>query len=146
MLIFASMTEVKLQKSISAKIQVLALALLLVLGFFSCKTASSPSRKGNTGMSTETGMASFYANKHNGKKTASGERFQNTKLTAAHQTIPFGTMVKVTNLSNGKTVEVRINDRGPFAKGRIIDLSRSAAKKIDMIDAGVTKVKIEYRK
>ena len=138
------MNEVKNVPSIKILIQ--ALVLLLVLGLFSCKTASSPPSKEKTKLRTETGMASFYANKHNGKKTASGERYQSSKLTAAHKTLPFGTMVKVTNLSNGKTVEVRINDRGPFARGRIIDLSRSAAKQIDMINAGVTKVKLEYRK
>jgi rare lipoprotein A len=140
------MNEEKTIIGTSFKIWIQALAILLVLGLFSCKTGSSPVRKGNAKVSTETGMASFYANKHNGKKTASGERFQNSKLTAAHQTLPFGTMVKVTNLSNGKSVEVRINDRGPYAKGRIIDISRSAAKKIDMINAGVAKVKLEYRK
>ena len=140
------MNEVKAIISPLVKIRVQALAILLVLGLYSCKTASSPARKGNARVSTETGMASFYANKHNGNKTANGERYQSTKLTAAHQTLPFGTMVKVTNLSNGKSVEVRINDRGPYAKGRIIDLSRSAAKKIGMIDAGVAKVKLEYKK
>jgi rare lipoprotein A len=124
-----------------AKVRIQALAILLVLGLFSCRTASTPAGK----LSTETGMASFYANKHNGKKTASGERYQGNKLTAAHKTIPFGTMVKVTNLSNGKTVQVRVNDRGPYAKGRVIDLSRSAAKKIGMINDGVTKVKLEYK-
>ena len=65
-------------------------------------------------------------------------------MTAAHKKLPFGTKVKVTNLSNGKTVKVRINDRGPFISGRIIDLTRAAAKKIDMINQGVTKVKISY--
>jgi rare lipoprotein A len=146
MLIFASMTEVAHLISTLLKIRIQALVFLLVLGLFSCRTASSPAGKGEAKLRTETGMASFYANKHNGKKTANGERYQHTKLTAAHKTLPFGTMVKVTNLSNGKTVEVRINDRGPFVRGRIIDLSRSAAKQIDMIRAGVTRVKIAYRK
>jgi rare lipoprotein A len=91
-------------------------------------------------------MASYYANKHVGKKTASGEAYRSNKLTAAHKTLPFGTSVKVTNLSNGKSVVVRINDRGPFIRGRIIDLSKAAARKIDMIKAGVTKVRIEYKK
>ena len=79
---------------------------------------------------TQKGKASFYADKFNGRKTASGETFRNSKLTAAHKTLPFGTMVKVTNQSNGKTVKVRINDRGPFVLGRIIDLSKKAAKNI----------------
>jgi rare lipoprotein A len=124
------------------KICIQALALLLVLGFFSCRTGSALGGR----LVTETGKASFYSNKHNGKKTASGERYSSNKLTAAHKKLPFGTMVTVTNLSNGKSVEVRINDRGPYARGRIIDLSRSAARKIDMIQDGVVKVKIQYRK
>lgn len=81
-----------------------------------------------------------------GGKTASGETFHQNKLTAAHKKLPFGTIVKVTNLSNNKSVTVRINDRGPFVSGRIIDLSKAAAQQIDLVAAGVTKVKIEYRK
>lgn len=95
---------------------------------------------------TQTGKASFYADKFNGRKTANGERFSNSKLTAAHKTLPFGTKVKVTNLSNGKTVKVRINDRGPFVAGRMIDLSKKAAKRIDLVNNGVGNVKIKYRK
>lgn len=93
---------------------------------------------------TESGYASYYADKYDGRKTSNGEIFRQRKLTAAHKTLPFGTKVKVTNLSNGKTVKVRINDRGPFIEGRIIDLSKAAAKKVNMISAGVTKVKIRY--
>ena len=89
-------------------------------------------------------MASYYADKYIGRKTSSGERFKQNKLTAAHKTLPFGTKVKVTNLSNGQSVKVRINDRGPFIQGRIIDLSKKAAKKIDMVNTGVTKVTIRY--
>ncbi|MES2733674.1 MAG: septal ring lytic transglycosylase RlpA family protein [Bacteroidota bacterium] len=91
-------------------------------------------------------MASYYANKFAGRKTASGEKYRKSKKTAAHQTLPFGTRVKVTNLANGRTVKVRINDRGPFAKGRIIDLSKSAARKVGLLQAGVAKVKLEYKK
>lgn len=93
---------------------------------------------------SETGMASFYADKYDGRKTSNGEIFRQSKLTAAHKTLPFGTKVKVTNLNNGKSVKVRVNDRGPFIAGRIIDLSKSAAKKIDLVNAGVAKVKIRY--
>src|SRR5688572_14799873 len=75
----------------------------------------------------QTGKASFYADKFDGTITASGEKYRHNKLTAAHKTLPFGTKVRVTNLSNNKTVEVVINDRGPYVDGRIIDLSRSAA-------------------
>lgn len=93
---------------------------------------------------SETGLASFYAESYNGRKTANGEIFHSSALTAAHKTLPFGTKVKVTNLKNGKSVKVRINDRGPFISGRIIDLTKAAAKKIDMINDGVVKVKIRY--
>ncbi len=95
---------------------------------------------------TQTGKASYYADKFNGRKTASGERFRNSKLTAAHKTLPFGTKVKVTNRRNGKSVKVRINDRGPFIAGRIIDLSKKAAKKIDIDKEGVGMVRIKYKK
>ncbi len=91
----------------------------------------------------EIGQASFYANKFNGRKTASGEIFSQRKMTAAHRTLPFGTIIKVTNLSNNKSVKVRVNDRGPFSRKRIIDLSRKAAKELDFIKAGVARVKIE---
>ena len=95
---------------------------------------------------SQTGKASYYADKFDGRKTASGEIFRNQKLTAAHKTLPFGTKVKVTNLNNGKTVKVRVNDRGPFIPGRIIDLSKRAAKKIKLDEEGVAKVKITYKK
>ena len=94
----------------------------------------------------ETGKASFYADKFVGRKTASGAVFKQNKLTAAHKTLPFGTKVKVKNQANGKTVKVRINDRGPFVQGRIIDLSKKAAKRIDMVNAGISEVTIKYKK
>ena len=116
--------------------------LLLLIVFSSCHRKSVPSSQEVSG--TETGLASFYSESYNGKKTANGEIYNSSEYTAAHKKLPFNTKVKVTNLSNGKTVKVRINDRGPFVTGRIIDLTRKAAKKIDMIGAGVTKVKISY--
>ncbi|WMN05938.1 septal ring lytic transglycosylase RlpA family protein [Marivirga arenosa] len=91
----------------------------------------------------QTGKASFYADKFEGKLTASGEKYKHNKLTAAHKTLPFGTVVKVTNTSNNQAVEVRINDRGPFVEGRVIDLSRSAAEKLKFINQGLAEVKIE---
>lgn len=93
-------------------------------------------------------MASFYGagDGYNGRKTANGETFNKNKLTAAHKTLPFGTIVKVKNLGNGQTVKVRINDRGPFVKGRIIDLSEKAAKKINMRQQGVAEVTLKYRR
>ncbi len=93
--------------------------------------------------SQKKGKASYYADKFEGRKTASGEVYKSKKLTAAHKTLPFGTKVKVTNLANNKSVIVIINDRGPFTKGRIIDLSKSAAQKIDGIRDGIMDVKIE---
>ncbi len=93
---------------------------------------------------SETGMASYYSESYNGKKTANGEIYHSSEYTAAHKTLPFGTKVKVTNLNNGKSVKVRVNDRGPFIAGRIIDLTRTAAQKLDMVTAGVVKVKISY--
>lgn len=95
---------------------------------------------------SQTGKASFYADKFNGRKTASGETFRNSKKIAAHKTLPFGTKVKVTNLKNGRSVKVRIADRGPFVAGRIIDLSQKAARKIDMDKEGVGNGKIEWKK
>ncbi len=91
----------------------------------------------------ESGTASWYGGKFQGRKTANGEIFDTYKFTAAHKTLPFNTIVRVTNLNNGLSVEVRINDRGPFVKGRIIDLSRAAAEKLDMTASGVAPVRIE---
>lgn len=94
----------------------------------------------------EVGHASFYGNKFNGRSTASGEKFTQSKLTAAHKRYAFGTLVKVTNLANGKSVIVRINDRGPFVRGRVIDVSMSAAKSLGFVRAGTAKVKLELIK
>ncbi len=91
----------------------------------------------------QKGTASFYADKFEGKQTASGEKYKHKKLTAAHKFLPFGTLVKVTNLENMESVEVRINDRGPFVEGRIIDLSRSAAEKLKFTNKGLAEVQIE---
>ena len=92
------------------------------------------------------GTASFYSDQFHGRKTANGETFRKDQLTAAHPSLPFGTWVRVTNLSNGKDVVVRINDRGPFVKGRIIDLSLTAAKEIGIMQNGVVQVKLEALK
>lgn len=88
------------------------------------------------------GKASYYGGKFHGRKTASGEYFNQYEMTAAHKTLPFGTMVKVTNLTNNRTVIVRINDRGPFKANRIIDVSLAAAKQLDMIQQGIVPVTI----
>jgi rare lipoprotein A len=98
------------------------------------------------GYVTKTGLASYYADYYEGRTTANGEIFRQSKKTAAHKTIPFGTKVVVTNLKNNKSVVVRINDRGPFVNGRIIDLTKNAAKRIGMLNDGVANVKIRYKK
>ena len=88
-------------------------------------------------------MASFTADEQHGQLTASGERYNMRELVAAHPLLPFGTIVKVTNLENGKSVQVRINDRGPFVKSRIIDLSFAAAKQLGFVEKGTVQVQIE---
>jgi rare lipoprotein A len=92
------------------------------------------------------GKASYYGPKFHGKKTANGEIFDQNKMTAAHKSLPFGTVCKVTNRSNRKSVIVRINDRGPFVKGRILDLSYQAMKMLGGLRSGVINVKIEIIK
>ena len=91
-------------------------------------------------------MASYYGDEFNGKKTASGEVYNKWDYTCAHRNLPFGTKIKVTNMENKKSVIVRVNDRGPHIKGRIVDLSYAAAKDIDIIIKGVVRVKIEVIK
>lgn len=92
---------------------------------------------------TETGIASWYGYPYHGRHAANGEIYDMEKLTAAHRTLPFGTWVRVTNLTNSKTVDVRITDRGPFIDGRIIDLSKAAAREIDMIGPGLARVRVD---
>ena len=93
--------------------------------------------------SSETGLASWYGHPYHGRAAANGEIYDMEKLTAAHRTLPFGTMVRVTRTESGQSVEVRITDRGPFVDGRIIDLSRAAARAIDLIGPGVAEVRVE---
>jgi rare lipoprotein A len=96
------------------------------------------------GLRTEYGLASWYGRERYGRRTASGEIYEGNKLTAAHRTAPFGTYARVTNLANGRTVEVRINDRGPAIGGRVLDLSYAAARQLDMVHAGIARVKVEW--
>src|SRR5688572_26304954 len=91
----------------------------------------------------QTGKASFYADKFEGSSTASGEKYKHSKLTAAHKSLPFGTKVRVTNLANNQSVEVIINDRGPYVDGRIIDVSKSAAEQLGFVNQGLAEVKLE---
>ena len=92
---------------------------------------------------TQSGKASYYSKRATGSRTANGERLHHDSLTCAHRSYPFGTILKVTNVLNGKQVFVRVNDRGPFRKGRIIDLSWGAAKAIGMIAQGIASVTVE---
>jgi rare lipoprotein A len=91
----------------------------------------------------QVGRASWYGDWHHGRKTASGERFNKNELTAAHRTLPLGTEARVTNLENGRAVEVLVNDRGPYIKGRVIDLSEAAAKELGMKEKGLARVMVE---
>jgi len=91
----------------------------------------------------QIGIASYYGRKFHKKRTANGEIFNMNKVSAAHKTYPLGTKVKVTNMKNGKSIKLTINDRGPYVKGRIIDLSYKAARKIDFVNQGTTKVRID---
>lgn len=109
-------------------------SLILLLLF------STPS---GTALYTADGKASYYADRMQGHRTANGERYDKTLLTAAHATLPFNTYVEVTNVSNGKTVVVRINDRMAHSRQRVIDLSRAAAQQIDLIRAGIGAVKLQ---
>jgi rare lipoprotein A len=91
----------------------------------------------------EGGEASYYARLLEGRPTASGEIYRGSALTAAHRTLPFGTHLRVTNLANGRSVEVRVNDRGPFHRRRVVDLSRAAAERLDMVHRGHASVRLE---
>jgi len=126
----------------SLSLKKITVYLCIMLFLLSCSSKQLRSDSKGIGY-TESGKASFYAMKYQFKKTASGERLDNRSFTAAHRTLPFGKKVKVTNLKNGKSVTVTITDRGPFVKGRVIDLTQSAFKKIGNIESGVINVNIE---
>ena len=123
----------------------MTLVLLCSILMSGCSSLESKTDKNLVGY-TESGKASFYADKHQSRKTANGEFYKHELSTAAHRTLPFGARVKVTNLENGKSVVVNINDRGPFAKGRVIDLSKSAFSAIGSTSAGIINVRIEVIK
>ncbi|MGR2737304.1 septal ring lytic transglycosylase RlpA family protein [Billgrantia sp. Q4P2] len=123
-----------------------ALTLLVLLLIAGCagrdggrggERVSAPS-----GWNGEQGQASFYADRYHGRRTASGEAHDRNALTAAHRSLPFGTRVRVTRLDNGRETVVRVNDRGPFIRGRVIDLSRRAAEELDMVGQGVVNVRL----
>lgn len=113
----------------------LCMALLLLIFFFP-----------TTAHAQQRGKATYYSKRATGARTSDGSRLHHDSLTCAHRTYPFGTMVKVTNLSNGKSVVVKVTDRGPFSRGRIIDLSYRAAQEIGMLSAGVAMVELQVQK
>lgn len=112
--------------------------LILAVGLCAATFAAN-----TVGVYKSNAVASYYADKFHGRKTANGETFDMYALTAAHKSLPFNTMVKVTNLDNGKSVVVRINDRGPFVAGREIDISKAAASKLGMLSAGTARVSLQ---
>jgi rare lipoprotein A len=116
--------------------------VVFLLALYGCSSIPSGGRDNWIGH-TESGEASFYADQFQNQKTASGERYNHSLKTAAHNKIPFGSSVKVTNKNNGKSVVVKVNDRGPFVKGRVIDLSKSAFSSIGNPSSGVINVSIE---
>jgi peptidoglycan lytic transglycosylase len=129
----------------------LTLILIIVITFISCSVDRSLRNKrfaeSATGIDAHsvnddfiTGVSSYYGRKFHGRKTASGETFNMYDYTAAHKTLPFGTLLEVENLSNNKKVVVRVNDRGPFVKDRVLDISYAAAEQIDMIKSGTAKI------
>lgn len=115
-----------------------AAAAVLLLGVSACSTLPH-----GRGAGIETGMASWYGRESHGQPTSSREIFNMNDMTAAHRTLPFGTHVMVTNLQNGRSVVVRINDRGPFVRGRIIDLSYEAASVLGFVGPGIARVRLE---
>lgn len=124
-------------------IKAAALAAALATGAVSVSAPVSLAQELVSVVDTATGVASWYGGKFHGRRTASGETYNQHALTAAHRTLPFGTEVVVTNQNTGKSVVVRINDRGPFTGGRIIDLSHKAASQIGMINSGTARVTLE---
>lgn len=144
---------------LTADLPVLAMALLLASCGSGAAQTDVPYKLGNSYVVNgvryvpnddrsydQIGVASWYGRKFHGRKTASGQRYDMYAMTAAHPTLPTGTRVKVTNLENRRSVIVTINDRGPFAKSRIIDLSFAAAKKLGFTEQGTTRVRVTYHK
>ena len=120
------------------------LPLLLVLLLASCHGSRNVGGSGKAPRKTavQTGLGSYYASKFNGRATASGSTYRPGGMTAAHNTLPFGTLIRVTNTRNGRSVEVTVTDRGPHTKGYIVDVSHRAAVQLDIIEAGVVPVEV----
>ena len=123
-----------------ARILTCLLAAVLLNGC--AGTSGDPAEVGGVAHS-ETGLASYYGHQYHGRTTANGEIYDENKLTAAHRTLPFGTRVRVTNEDNGNSVVLRVNDRGPFVDGRIIDVSWRAAQELDFVAQGLVKVRVD---
>jgi len=121
----------------------MSIPALVIAAAVAVPTVAHHTGNENAGKVFATGLASFYGARFAGRKTANGEIFNPSKMTAAHRTLRFGTKLRVTNARNGRSVVVRINDRGPYAGKRIIDLSRAAASKIGMINSGVARVRLQ---
>jgi rare lipoprotein A len=121
----------------------LVLGLALVSGCASTTPGRTSRSEDLERREPEDGMASFYTVRSSGRRTASGERLDAKALTAAHRTLPFGTRVRVTNLENGRDIVVRINDRGPFRRGRVIDVSMAAARSLGFVQDGLARVRVQ---
>lgn len=124
-------------------IELLPLLVLLALMLVSCGSSHRVSKgtKGSRG-AIQSGLGSYYADKFNGRATASGSTYRPGQMTAAHNTLPFGTLIRVTNTRNGRSVDVTVTDRGPHTKGYIVDVSRRAAVQLGIIEAGVVPVQV----
>lgn len=118
---------------------------LLSLGWGAVMSSARAHKAPKAPAFEQVGTASWYGPRFHGQKTANGEVFNQNKLTAAHRTLPLGTTVEVTNVTNGKSVEVKINDRGPFVNGRVIDVSGAAAVRLGMKETGLARVQIEVQ-
>lgn len=127
-----------MRMNVRAKIGFAAIGLLTIM-----TAVAGFAHDSDAGVASQHGMASWYGPGFHGKKTASGETFDQFAMTAAHRKLPLGTQVLVTNLRNGRKVEVEINDRGPYVHGRIIDLSKAAAQKLGLLDPGIARVRID---
>lgn len=117
-------------------------SLCLLIFLASC-AVERPAPVGETPTFTQTGLASWYGRNHHGKTTANGETFDTNGMTAAHRSLPFGTIVRVTNIATNQVIKVRINDRGPYVRDRIIDLSSRAARELGIREGGTARVRIE---
>ena len=128
-----------------AKVRILLRSLLVATLLTSCaRSPVSRPTPPDPALRIQYGLASWYGRERQGRRTASGELFDSAQLTAAHRTAPFGTYAHVTNLENGRTVRVRINDRGPASAKYVLDLSYAAARQLGMVRTGITQVKVEF--